>query len=307
MGFETIHAVRWATYADLAVLFGAPLFALGQPKAFGDALNIGVLAGLAGAGLALSVSGFALVLAAMGGTGVYEIDPETFTYVLASTAVGWAFLARMSALLLIVLALAIPSIERRIKLNSVSLFGAVAVGSLAWSGHAAASQGVAGAVRLAGDIAHMLAASTWVGALVILFRQVLLAGPGDAANTRLAWEMLSGFAVPGSVIVGIVLFTGLLNAAFLFGPADVLLMPSSPYGQLLLIKLVLFGGMLCLAALNRFTLTPALARRADSGELVQSIRALRLSTGMELTLAIAILAPVGWLGTLEPLVTTAPT
>lgn len=307
MGFEPIHAVRWATYADLGILFGAPLFALGRPKAFDNALNPEALAGLAGTGLALSLGGFVLVVAAMGGTGVFAIDPETFTYVLTSTAVGWAFLARMSVLLLILLVLAVPSIERLTKLKFVILFSAVAVGSLAWSGHAAASEGVAGAVRLAGDIAHVLAASAWVGALVILFRQVLLAGPGDAANTRLAWEMLSGFAVPGSVIVGIVLFTGLLNAAFLFGPADVLLMPSSPYGQLLLIKLVLFGVMLCLAALNRFTLTPALARRADSGELVQSIRALRLSTGMELTLAIAILALVGWLGTLEPLVTTAPT
>lgn len=307
MGFETIHVVRWATYADLGILFGAPLFALGRPKAFHRALNLGALAGLAVLGLALGLGGFVLVVAEMGGTDGFAIDPEIFTYVLTSTAVGWAFLARMSALLLILSALVVPSIKRLTKLKFVTLFGAVAVGSLAWSGHAAASEGVAGAVRLAGDIAHMLAASAWVGALIVLFRQVFLAGPGDAANTRLAWEMLSGFAMPGSVIVGIVLFTGLLNAAFLFGPADVLLMPSSPYGQLLLIKLVLFGVMLCLAALNRFTLTPALARRADSGELVQSIRALRLSTGMELTLAIAILALVGWLGTLEPLVTTAPT
>ncbi len=82
--------------------------------------------------------------------------------------------------------------------------------------------------------------------------------------------------------------------------ADLPLALSTPYGQLLLIKLILFGVMLGLAALNRFQLTPALASDAHTGSPSKAIRALRLSVGLEFGLITAILALVGWFGTLEP-------
>ena len=57
------------------------------------------------------------------------------------------------------------------------------------------------------------------------------------------------------------------------------------YGQRLLLKLALVAGLLVLAVLNRFVLTPRMAR-GDVG----SARALRVSLGADIALALAVLA-----------------
>src|SRR3546814_10219776 len=57
-----------------------------------------------------------------------------------------------------------------------------ALASLAWNGHAAAGEGVAGAVRLAAGLVHLLAAGGWI-AVVLMFLGMLLRG--DRKSTRL--------------------------------------------------------------------------------------------------------------------------
>jgi putative copper resistance protein D len=99
----------------------------------------------------------------------------------------------------------------------------------------------------------------------------------------------------GSICVALLLATGLINSAFLVGFDHVGEMPRSPYGQALIAKLVLFAAMIGLAALNRFVLTPRLAR----GE--GSFGALRWSIGLESLAAVMVLGLVAWLGTLAPL------
>src|SRR3546814_15261958 len=74
----------------------------------------------------------------------------------------------------------------------------------------------------------------------------------------------------------------------------------SAYGQLLLIKLVLFGLMLALAASNRFSLTPALATGIEDGNIEGAVLRLRRSLWLEGGAAVLILALVAWLGTLLP-------
>lgn len=300
MVFGAIHLVRWALYADLGTIFGTALFAtiFSQPRA--EPLSRKTLGLLAVAGLSLSLAGFAQTAAGMAGTSIFEIDPDLFTLVLTSTSAGWAFLMRLAALILILASSAIPEISKPTRDKFAAALGAFAVSSLAWSGHAAASNGIAGAVRLAGDITHMLAAAVWLGALVILLRQLLVKLPQDRDNALRSWQMLSNFGSVGTVVVATLILTGLLNGAFLFKLADLPLALSMPYGQLLLIKLILFGAMLGLAALNRFRLTPALASDAHAGDPSKAMRALRLSVGMEFSLIVAILALVGWLGSLEP-------
>lgn len=300
MDLGVIHLVRWALYADLGLLFGAPLFAISLAKPRTEPLRRGTLALLALVGLSLSLAGFALTAAGMAGASVFEIDPGLFTLVLTATSAGWAFMVRLAALVLILASTAIPTTGQISRTRFVAVLGAVAVGSLAWSGHAAASEGVAGTVRLAGDIAHMLAASVWLGALVILLRQLLVKLPQDEDDALRTLQMLSNFGGVGSVLVATLILTGILNAAFLFTLADLPLLPTSPYGQLLLIKLVLFAAMLGLAALNRFQFTPALVRDAETKGATTAVRVLRLSVGLEFTLASLILALVGLLGTLEP-------
>ncbi|MDP9086357.1 MAG: CopD family protein, partial [Pseudomonadota bacterium] len=73
-----------------------------------------------------------------------------------------------------------------------------------------------------------------------------------------------------------------------------------PYGQLLVTKILLFGAMLALAALNRFRLTPRFEQAMASDDHVSAMGALRLSLSFETGCVIAILALVAMLGTLAP-------
>ena len=76
---------------------------------------------------------------------------------------------------------------------------------------------------------------------------------------------------------------------------------------MLLIKVVLFAGMLVLAALNRFHLGPLLQRSLREGEYRVAANALRRSVLVELSAAVLIVGLVAWLGTLSPDMETAVT
>jgi len=72
------------------------------------------------------------------------------------------------------------------------------------------------------------------------------------------------------------------------------------YGMLLAIKVLLFAGMLVLAALNRFHLGPSLQQSLRDGQHAIAANALRRSVVVELAIALLIVALVAWLGTLSP-------
>src|SRR3546814_17962904 len=102
----------------------------------------------------------------------------------------------------------------------------------------------------------------WIGALAAFILMLSRRSPVfDQFDT--AHRALAGFATAGTVIVGLVIVTGIVNSYALIGPQHMSGLFQSAYGQLLLIKLVLFGLMLALAASNRFRLTPALAQGID--------------------------------------------
>ena len=76
---------------------------------------------------------------------------------------------------------------------------------------------------------------------------------------------------------------------------------TTPYGQLLSVKLVVFLAMLGLAAANRFHLTPRLGRAlAGASPSPLAIAALRQSLVLETALSIIVVALVAWFGTLAP-------
>src|SRR3546814_5037416 len=68
---------------------------------------------------------------------------------------------------------------------------------------------------------------------------------------------------------------------------------------LMLAKIVLFLGMLVMAAANRFRLTPGLERAIERRDHAQALSTLRRSLALETTVAVMILGLVAWLGTLE--------
>jgi len=206
--------------------------------------------------------------------------------------------ARVAALAALAVLAALLRGGRALALLGAAL-GAVALGSLAWNGHGAATEGRVGDLHLASDIAHLLAAAAWLGALAALG---LLLASAKRLRTKedvaAAHRALEGFSVAGTLIVGIIVATGLVNAWLLVGPDQVQELGDTLYGRLLVAKLALFLGMVLLASINRYRLTPALAAAAHDPRAV--IGALRRSLAFETAAAVSILALVAWLGTLMP-------
>lgn len=294
--------VRHGLYAALMVLFGMACFALYALR--GDERHSAFevprwLTWSAVAGLFLSAALLVLMAAGMAGTTPVDVDRGTIIMVATAPGVGTAFLVRIGALLLALLVAqrgaSVPA------LVVVAAAGGLALASLAWNGHGAMGEGGEGWTYLGADIAHLFAAGIWVGALVAL---VLLVTQQAKRKTRahliLSHRALHGFSRTGTLAVGALVLTGLINAWVLVGPDNVASLGEALYGQLLLAKLVLFGSMLVLAALNRFRLTPAFAGALNVDDPSAALMALRRSLAAETACAVTILGLVAWAGTLAP-------
>lgn len=296
-------AVRVALYATLSGLFGLSAFSLYGLKAGERADALALRPWLVGSGLlGLLFSGIALALlaAAMAGAPPWPIDQEAIGMLLSGSATGTAWEARMAALVVASIA-ALVAAGRAALLGLVAFAAAVALATLAWTGHGAMDEGVVGWVHLGADILHLLAGGAWAGALLGLVLLVARpVGRVDAAHLTLTHRALQGFGMVGTILVGTIVVTGVVNAWLLVGLANLPDLPTMRYGQLLIAKLALFGAMLALASLNRFRLTPAFERSIAAADHHGALGALRRSIAVEASCAVAILALVAWLGTLEP-------
>jgi copper resistance protein D len=220
---------------------------------------------------------------------------------LTGTSMGTAWQLRMAALTAALILSPFLHWRPGIALPGIVLATAVALATLAWTGHGAASEGVAGWTHLASDIIHLIASAAWLGALVALI--VLIFKPArkmSAEHLSLSHDALAGFSTVGTILVALILLSGLINGWMLVGPSHLGAMFTTLYGRLLLAKLLLFAAMLGLAASNRFRLTPALERTLRGSDHGAAVAALRKSLALETGAAVLILGLVAWLGTLEP-------
>ncbi|MEB2858196.1 copper homeostasis membrane protein CopD [Pseudomonas atacamensis] len=278
--------LRFALYVDLLLLFGLALFGL---YSFNALLRFRpLLRGMAVTGALLSVAGLVLMTRAMSGeTQLAALWPH-LQMMLLETDVGLAWALRMTALAIVVI---------RPGLWPASLAGAIALASLAWSGHGAMDEGWLRFWHFLSDILHLLAAGAWLGALLALV--LMVSGRIGDTRLRLIVDAVKRFEWVGALIVLTVSVTGVMNYLFIVGPRlDGVLFGT--YGQLLAIKVLVFAVMLVLAALNRFHLGPSLQQSLRDGQHLIAANALRRSVVMELALALLIVALVAWLGTLSP-------
>lgn len=295
-------ALRFALYVDLMLLFGVALFGLyslkGQERVSGAVLPFGsMLAGTAVLGAVLSVASMVMMASAMSGESDFaELRPHIEMMVL-ETDVGLACVVRIVAL--VVAGLAVMLRAPGFSLLVAAFAGGVALASLAWSGHGAMDEGSRRYWHFAVDILHLLAAGAWVGALVAFALMAKINALQTEARIRLLARAVNRFEAIGAVIVVVITVTGVVNYLFIVGPKldEVFL---STYGILLFIKVVLFAGMLVLAALNRFHLGPFLERSLRDGQYTVAANALRRSVVVELAAAVLIVGLVAWLGTLSP-------
>lgn len=278
--------LRFALYVDLLLLFGLALFGL---YSFNALLRFRpLLRGMAVTGALLSVAGLVLMTRAMSGeTQLAALWPH-LQMMLLETDVGLAWALRMTALAIVVI---------RPSLWPASLAGAIALASLAWSGHGAMDEGWLRFWHFLSDILHLLAAGAWLGALLALV--LMVSGRIGDTRLRLIADAVKRFEWVGALIVLTVSVTGVMNYLFIVGlRLDGVLFGT--YGQLLTIKVLAFAVMLVLAALNRFHLGPSLQQSLRDGQHLIAANALRRSVVMELALALLIVALVAWLGTLSP-------
>ena len=295
---------RFLEYAGAAVLFGSPLLLLYgsplPPTATRDDLKWlkHLLCWAALTILTATLFGFIAQTSHLAGSLALALAPETLKAAVWDMDFGKSSLIRIGFALLEFIAIMLLPAGRRLWWTSTAL-GGVICASFAWMGHGAATEGSIGNLHLAGDIVHILAAAAWIGALVMF--SIVLARPSPEPTAQKSiCRSLSSFSGAGTAFVAVIVASGLVNSAFLVG-WNLEQIVSARYGQVLIVKLLLFALMLALAVRNRFRHVPALTNALqDLASSQQAMAELRRSIVLETCLAVAVLALVGWLGMLEP-------
>ena len=265
-------------------------------------------AGWWGLGLSLlsGVVWLFLEAALMSGQPIAEVTRGgTLWLVLTGTGFGrvWMWRFGIAAALVALMFAQVAATRDRSSLKGTWLELALAGGylaSLALVGHAADGQGAERFLRITNDVVHLLAAGAWLGALpglAVLFAIALRAS--SAASLGIAARAARRFSTLGIASVGALLLSGVGNAWYLVGDVPALL--GTPYGQLLVAKILLFATMVALAAINRRRLTPQVEARE-----VLALRLLTRNAVLEIVAGIAIVAIVGALGVAIPAAHQSP-
>ena len=293
--------LRFGLYADLLILVGlAAWSALGQGAISilaSRVLSLSAMAWLSGLGVILSAAATLVAVGGMMGQAIHELDISTIKTILLETTIGVASLVRLALLTAAFLSCLFPTplLIRRI----IAICAALALASLAWSGHAAVSEGWFGTFHTLNDVVHLLAVAMWIGAIAGFTAAAWKQGPPDLLASL--GEGLRRFATAGTVLVLLVAATGAINLVSIAGWNTLPTLWRGPYGLLLIAKLLLFTGMLIAAGLHRWKLAPALHARIErQATSEKALSALRVSLMVEFLLSIAILALVAWLGMTAP-------
>lgn len=285
------------------ILFGSSLFCLYALPRTGPASPTALLwprpllMASAVAVLSASVLGFLAQTAVLAGSMAEALQFDALNAAATGMSFGRSSIVRAATAALFLFAFAVRKPDRPTWWGA-ALAGALICASFAWMGHGAATPGVAGLLHVTSDICHTWAAGVWIGALVVFLILLMT----DAGDSRQGLHIaLQGFAGVGSGLVAVLVATGLINSWFVVGLAGLPKLLTTPYGQLLNLKLVLFAAMLGLAAANRFRLTPRLGQAlAGATPAPGAIAALQKSLAWETGLSIAVLGLVAWFGTLAP-------
>ena len=289
---------RLLHYTATLTLFGVSIFPLYiYPKLrTGSHLNWATSRWLAAAAFVSGLFWYASVTFSMAG----KLDFDALWSVLSETSFGKIWMIRL--ILMIVLVLAAVKLKSPLG-RRIWLFPALCAGllvSLAGVGHTQIENGITHFIHTGADGLHLLAAGAWLGGLISLFSLVARAVQTSSADwdaeARNAAIRFSGM---GYLAVATLIVSGLINSWFLIGyPSNL----GTPYGQLLIVKLVLFAAMLGLAGVNRFLIVPKLIK-ANAGYHSGGLVSLRRHIFGEQALGLAIILIVSVLGTMQPAIT----
>lgn len=300
-----VVVLRLMQYTGAMVLMGSSLFFIYAlpPAGAGSAAEAPWARRLvAGAGALLALATLVWIAAqasVLAGSVAEGLKPETLGAVVTSMDLGKAGVLRAGvAVLAMILALVLK--PARTSWFTAAGLGAIATATFAWMGHGAATEGPGGLIHLVSDIFHSWAGAVWIGALVA-FALILRTRSPTPAGLLALHRALHGFSGVGTLLVAVLVASGLVNSWFLVEPDRITSLWTTSYGRLLSLKLLLFMAMLGLAAANRFRLTPALARGLNEpSRQGEALADLRRSIALETAAALGVVALVAWFGTLAP-------
>jgi len=203
----------------------------------------GLAATFAALGLFATILSFSLRGANLTGDVSGMTDPVMLN-LLWSTPVGTALALRLIGLNLLLVGLFLGRIGAWVSV----LGGIIALFSFTQIGHISSSESELMEVAL---ILHLLAVALWIGVLTPLYRLA-------SSSTRYASAADVGhqFGLVASVSVPVLIVVGGYMGYQLVGSFTALI--ETGYGQALIIKILLVGGLLGLAAANKLWFVPAL-------------------------------------------------
>lgn len=296
-------------YIALMALFGVSLFPLyAYAKHFSqcstrlERLFHVVVIGAAFVAFLSGILWLAFTTASMAGTTSAATDWDAVSSVLSDTTFGHVWIVRLALMILILVTIggrSASTANGRHDIRTPLLAGLLLV-SLAGVGHTQQNDGLAWLVHSAADSVHLLSAGAWLGGLLALGIVLAPSYASPATDCIVTEDVLRRFSSTGYAAVAVLVASGVINSWYLVGSLAGLV--RTPYGQLLLVKLCLFTGMLALAASNRFWLVPRLRRSNQSAQSREPFIQLRRHVLGEQLLGLFVLLIVSALGTMDPTV-----
>ena len=286
---------RFIHYIATLTLFGVsifPLYTYTKLRAGPHLLSVMVL--LTALALISALFWFFCVTFSMAGT----FDRGAVWSVFSETGFGKVWVGRIVLVIFIfvLICLRLKSPSENMTWLMAPLCAGLLV-SLAGVGHTQSDGGTGHIIHGSADALHLLAAGAWLGGLVSLFslvaQDVRTSVPNSDAAASHAAMRFSGM---GYIAVATLIGSGLINSWFLVGSLENL---GTPYGKLLIVKLLLFAGMLGLAGVNRFLIVPKLIIANDAGSASELIRLRRHIVG-EQALGFLVILIVSVLGMMQP-------
>lgn len=172
---------------------------------------------------------------------------------------------------------------------SATIFAALLVGSLAWSGHG--QNGQPAQWHLFADVLHLLICAIWpIGLLPMTLLLLNLRRSDLPDRSLIASRIVNRFSAASVAAVALLATTGIVNSCYLLDSVRDLL--TTLYGRVLLTKILLFILLVTIGGWNIFRIKPRLAGSPSiAAELQWTMAA-------ELILATAVILIVSVLGTL---------
>lgn len=206
--------------------------------------------------IAGSAADLLLRAAEMSGKPLQTVFPVLPT-ILLKTHFGRVWLIRIVSLLLLG---AVFSTGKQRRNSRAFLFITLGIGVIismteSASGHASDAGDFSIAEII--DWLHLLAALVWGGGLFVLSAVIMpvITQKGEQGAVRISGAA-HRFSQIAGIAVGVVLLTAIYNTWFYVGSVKALL--TSPYGQIVVVKIILFLVLLNLGAFNRYITVPLL-------------------------------------------------